>query len=187
VAATSLAVALIASGASHFASGRADSNVVSGYALAVTNPSRSEGFKEKAAATEDPPVDSQVRYWRAKAIKRLHLAQWFEQKRNDWRRYAKSLKFDTRSRGASAQKQRASSVRGVICSVFGAHCSEALRVAWCESRMNVYARNGDYLGLFQFGSFARAHYGFAWNALAQARSAYRYFLDAGWKPWACSP
>jgi hypothetical protein len=60
-------------------------------------------------------------------------------------------------------------------------------VAWCESRMNVYARNGDYLGLFQFGSFARAHYGFAWNASTQARAAYRYFRDAGWAPWSCSP
>jgi len=86
-------------------------------------------------------------------------------------------------------------VRGVICSVFGAHCSEAIHVATCESHLNVYARNpnppagdrGDYLGLFQFGDYARARFGFGWDALTQARAAYRYFLDAGWSPWECRP
>jgi hypothetical protein len=79
------------------------------------------------------------------------------------------------------------SPRATICAVFGSHCSEAIRVAWCESRMNVYARNGQYLGLFQFGEFARARYGFGWDALSQARAAYRYFLAAGWGPWECRP
>ena len=92
---------------------------------------------------------------------------------------------------ASAVEQQrrhvAGGVRGVICSVFGAHCSEAISVATCESTLRVTARNGDYWGLFQFGSFARAHYGFAWDALTQARAAYRYFLDAGWSPWQCRP
>jgi hypothetical protein len=99
------------------------------------------------------------------------------------------------ARGPASAEQRRSrkstgvsgGVKGVICSVFGAHCSEALRVAWCESRLNVYARNGQYLGLFQEGEFARSHYGFGWTASAQAESAYRYFLDAGWSPWACKP
>ena len=92
---------------------------------------------------------------------------------------------------ASAVEQQrrhvAGGVRGVICSVFGAHCSEAISVATCESTLRVTARNGDYWGLFQFGSFARAHYGFAWDALTQARAAYRYWRDAGWSPWQCQP
>ena len=92
---------------------------------------------------------------------------------------------------ASAVEQQrrhvAGGVRGVICSVFGAHCSEAISVATCESTLRVTARNGDYWGLFQFGSFARAHYGFAWDALTQSRAAYRYWRDAGWSPWQCQP
>jgi len=78
----------------------------------------------------------------------------------------------------------------IICSVFGAHCSEAISVATCESHLNPRAIGGAgnaYYGLFQFGPFARAHYGFAWDALTQARAAYRYFLDAGWSPWQCQP
>jgi hypothetical protein len=65
---------------------------------------------------------------------------------------------------------------------------EALRVAYCESGPNLwpYARNGDYLGMFQEGSYARARFGFSWSPWAQARSAYRYWLDAGWSPWSCA-
>jgi hypothetical protein len=179
VTATSLAVALFASGASHFAGGRADSHSL--VAREVAN-----AHVEHA----DPPVDSQVRYWKAKAIRRLVLLGRRE------RRLVHLLHKLRGSQTASRSAPRAHSVHSIICSVFGAHCSEALRVAWCESRMNVYARNGQYLGLFQFGSFARARYGFAWNAWAQARAAYRYFLDAlhdpktghnGWAPWECRP
>jgi hypothetical protein len=81
------------------------------------------------------------------------------------------------------------SVQGVICAVFGSYCSQALRVAWCESRFSVHAQNGQYLGLFQEGVFARSTYGFGWDAWSQARSAYRYFAASGfsWGPWECKP
>ena len=76
----------------------------------------------------------------------------------------------------------------VIRQVFGSHGSEAVRVSWCESRLHIWARNGQYLGLFQMGRFALARYGHGWNAWAQARAAYRYFRDAGgWSPWSCQP
>ena len=78
-------------------------------------------------------------------------------------------------------------VQGIICRVFVGHCTEALHVARCESGFNVYARNGQYWGIWQMGSFARAKYGHSWDAWGQSRSAYRYFLDAGWSPWACKP
>ena len=80
-------------------------------------------------------------------------------------------------------------VRTAICTTFRGYCSQALRVAWCESRYNVYARNGQYLGLFQMGSYARGRYGHSWSAWGQARAAYRYFRDSGysWGPWACKP
>lgn len=77
----------------------------------------------------------------------------------------------------------------VICAVFGKYCGQALRVATCESGLTEWARNGQYLGLFQMGSYARARYGHAWNPWTQARAAFRYFVDSGrdWSPWACKP
>lgn len=73
--------------------------------------------------------------------------------------------------------------------VFGAHAHEALRVSWCESRYDIGATNGQYLGLFQMGGFARSTYGHSYTALGQAQAAYRYFVASGrdWSPWQCKP
>jgi hypothetical protein len=62
-------------------------------------------------------------------------------------------------------------------------------VAQCESGLSVYARNGQYLGLFQMGDYARSRYGHSWDALGQSRSAHAYFVDSGsdWSPWECKP
>lgn len=79
------------------------------------------------------------------------------------------------------------STPAIICRVFRSHCREALRVAWCESRWRIYARNGQYLGVFQMGRAERARFGFAWNAWTQARAARRYYRLAGWQPWTCKP
>ena len=74
-----------------------------------------------------------------------------------------------------------------ICSVFGSYCQEALAVAWCESRHSTTAQNGQYLGLFQMGSYERRLFGHGSTALAQALAARRYFVRSGrdWSPWAC--
>ncbi len=80
------------------------------------------------------------------------------------------------------------SVPLAICSVFGdRYCAQALRVAWCESHLTTTARNGQYLGLFQMGSWERRTFGHGSSALAQARAAYRYFVQSGkdWSPWSC--
>lgn len=78
-----------------------------------------------------------------------------------------------------------------ICHVFGNYCSEALTVARCESgpHLSIRATNGQYLGLFQMGDYARQKYGHSNDALGQARSAYEYFADSGydWSPWSCKP
>jgi hypothetical protein len=74
-----------------------------------------------------------------------------------------------------------------IHAVFGAAGHDAVMVARCESHLDVNAANGQYLGLFQMGSWARATYGHGPTALEQARAAYRYFRVAGWAPWACKP
>ncbi len=74
-----------------------------------------------------------------------------------------------------------------ICQVFGPYCAQALRVARCESGLRTWAANGQYLGLFQMGAVARARYGHSPDAYGQARAAYRYFRDSGyrWGPWTC--
>jgi hypothetical protein len=79
--------------------------------------------------------------------------------------------------------------KAAICRVFRRHCREAVVVAWCESRLDTRARNGQYLGLFQMGSYERRLFGHGATAHAQSRSAHRYFLHSGrdWSPWGCKP
>lgn len=80
------------------------------------------------------------------------------------------------------------SVPAVICQVFGPrYCGEAKRVAWCESRWSTTAQNGQYLGIFQMGSWERRTYGHGSGAWAQSRAALRYFRASGrdWSPWSC--
>jgi hypothetical protein len=77
--------------------------------------------------------------------------------------------------------------REAICTVFGSHCQEALAVAWCESRLRTSAENGQYLGLFQMGSYERQLFGHGQSARDQAMAAHRYFVRSGrdWSPWSC--
>jgi hypothetical protein len=74
-----------------------------------------------------------------------------------------------------------------ICEVFGRYCHQALAVAWCESGHETTARNGQYLGLFQMGTYARQIAGHGDSAYEQARAAYRFFTLSGrdWSPWSC--
>jgi hypothetical protein len=77
--------------------------------------------------------------------------------------------------------------RRAICTVFGSYCQEAVAVAWCESRLQTTAQNGQYLGLFQMGSNERGLFGHGDSAHAQAQAAHRYFVLSGrdWSPWGC--
>jgi hypothetical protein len=86
--------------------------------------------------------------------------------------------------------RRAKTPRAVICRVFGRHhCTEALRVSWCESHLQTRAQNGQYLGLFQMGRNERQLYGHGPSAEEQAQAAHRYFVASGsdWGPWSCKP
>jgi hypothetical protein len=87
------------------------------------------------------------------------------------------------------RRLRASSPRQAICRVFRDHCQEAVAVAWCESRLDTNARNGQYLGLFQMGTFARERFGHGPTAWEQATAAHRYYLYSGqsWSAWSCKP
>jgi len=81
--------------------------------------------------------------------------------------------------------------RAAIAHVFGVYASEAIAVSSCETggTFDVWASNGQYLGLFQMGSSERRTYGHGSTALAQARAAWRYFVASGrdWSPWSCRP
>ena len=77
--------------------------------------------------------------------------------------------------------------KAAICAVFGDHCQEAVAVASCESHLSTSAQNGQYLGLFQMGSYERRLFGHGATAHAQAVAAHRYFVRSGrdWSPWSC--
>jgi Lysozyme like domain len=81
------------------------------------------------------------------------------------------------------------STRGAICKVFGQYCKEAVAVAWCESRLEPDAQNGQYLGLFQMGSLERRVFGHGRTARRQSLAAHTYFVSSGrdWSPWTCKP
>ena len=101
-------------------------------------------------------------------------------------------KIERSERAASEGRLLAEAARSpvkAICYVFEDRCAEALRVARCESGYRTTAQNGQYLGLFQMGSSERQLFGHGETALAQARAAYRYFLQSGrdWSPWSCKP
>jgi hypothetical protein len=113
-------------------------------------------------------------------------------------RHVAAIRDELRERRAAIRARKAARRRataalqtptGAICAVFKGHCREALAVARCESNFRTSAQNGQYLGLFQMGSFARGLYGHGSSALSQARAAYRYFVESGrdWSPWSCKP
>lgn len=86
-----------------------------------------------------------------------------------------------------ARKLASLKPKAAICAVFGDYCADAVAVAWCESHLSTSARNGQYLGLFQMGSYERQLFGHGDTAHAQAVAAHRYFVRSGrdWSPWSC--
>jgi lysozyme-like protein len=77
--------------------------------------------------------------------------------------------------------------RKAICAVFADDCRAAVAVASCESHLQTTAQNGQYLGLFQMGSYERRLFGHGPTAHEQAVAAHRYFVSSGrdWSPWSC--
>lgn len=94
-----------------------------------------------------------------------------------------------RAEARRAAALRAATPEQAIRHVFGSYWREALAVSRCESGLRTNAQNGQYLGLFQMGSYARGMYGHGSSALEQAKAAHRYFADSGhgWGPWSCKP
>jgi len=82
-------------------------------------------------------------------------------------------------------------IRALICS-YPWPCSEALAVAWCESRFDPLAINGQHAGLFQIArNWHRAKFGGRdpFDAVANVAVAYAIWLDYGghWTAWSCKP
>lgn len=98
----------------------------------------------------------------------------------------------TPERGAPEKPRRGTPAyrAWIIHRVFGIYGWQAVRVARCESGLSNWAKNGQYLGMFQMGSSERARYGHSNRSpWVQARAAHRYFVASGrdWSPWACKP
>ena len=71
----------------------------------------------------------------------------------------------------------------------GRYTWQAIKVSFCESGWRTTARNGQYLGLFQMGRWARGRYGHGTTADIQAKAASALFRASGkdWSPWECKP
>jgi hypothetical protein len=117
-------------------------------------------------------------------LARGRSCHWARYVADEWQARARSA-----LRALERHLRRLENPTYAICHVFGRYCSEALRVASCESGRGVYAQNGQYLGMFQMGDYARSEYGHSTTAIGQARSAYAYFAASGydWSPWSCKP
>jgi hypothetical protein len=109
-----------------------------------------------------------------------------------WRRVCDRARRELHRQQAvyAAADQRVRSlmdVPAIIDAVFGPDGWKARAVAWCESRFSVFARNGQYRGIFQMGDHERATYGgSSFDKWEQIEAAHRYFLVAGWGPWQCA-
>jgi hypothetical protein len=86
---------------------------------------------------------------------------------------------------ADSSKSNYASAQRAVCYYFGPNCGMAMKIVNCETggSYSPWASNGQYLGMFQMGSYARSRYGHGNSVWAQAKAAYAYFKDAGFSPW----
>ena len=78
---------------------------------------------------------------------------------------------------------------------FPHHYREAWAVAWCESRFDRHASNGQYAGVFQLSASWRVYFRHLWpkaNDIAftpgeNIRAAHAIYRASGWSPWSCQP
>lgn len=124
-------------------------------------------LRSQEARTHKPAMRVRITWRPYKAVRQVHVIR----KRITWLR--------------SLPSWHPTSVVGSIC-YFWHPCGFAIAVARCESGLSTGAANGQYLGLFQMGSYARSRYGHGADAFTQARDAHAYWLDSGWSPWECA-
>jgi hypothetical protein len=80
----------------------------------------------------------------------------------------------------------------LAAAVYGVSYGQLHAVSGCESNHYVFARNGQYRGLFQEGPmFERGPFGRAgfsvWDPVANALTAASVVSRQGWRQWSCRP
>jgi hypothetical protein len=144
-------------------------------------------LREKVAEFRD-----KTWHWQDKLYKKRTTTSYSE-RRVKGKKYLKWAAKLWKKRAAKHYKLYASlqDPKKAICYIFGPYCRDALKVAGCESghTYSVNAQNGQYLGMFQMGAYARSRYGHGYTPLEQAHAAYLYFVASGrdWSPWQCRP
>jgi hypothetical protein len=136
----------------------------------------------------------------------LHVRAWWDARR-DAIREAKRANDRYRQRRLRAQAQRRSpaapvevapapephfGVKGIICSIFGSHCNEALSVVACETggtfNPNIVNPSSGAAGLWQLMPF---HWVGKFSPFDPwVSTQYAYGLSNGgtnWGPWVCKP
>ena len=85
-------------------------------------------------------------------------------------------------------------VKHLIREVFPHRYEQAWSVAWCESRFNTMATNGQYKGVFQLSRSWRLYFRRLWHvhdvaysAGQNVRAAHAIYRAQGWAPWSCRP
>ncbi len=99
--------------------------------------------------------------------------------------FTSEAKADTRVASCTSISHTMNRRACIIRGVFGSEGRKAVSVAWCESKLDPAASNGQYKGVFQMGSRERRRFGHGRTVLAQAIAAKRYHNVSGWHPWSC--
>lgn len=172
--------------------------VMGGLAFAPKSPGKGRDVRQKSSS-DCPSVKKALIFYRAKtwALQdELEIARF---KTSYPERWSTSCTYIRYHMGIWVSKSidHAAILKGLddpisaIYHVFKNYGIEALAVASCESggTFSTRAHNGQYLGMFQMGDYARQLYGHGDTALQQARAAHRYFVASGkdWSPWSCKP
>jgi hypothetical protein len=94
---------------------------------------------------------------------------------------------------AAALTQSQLEVKHLIRHVFPHHYRAAQRVAYCESRYDRHAANGQHEGVFQLSESWRLYFralhprwhDVAYTAAENVRAAHGIVRGQGWAPWSC--
>jgi len=159
--------------------------------LATLTLTTAGATRTRTADAKSTDWASSAKYWHGAALRQRHRADNLQRRLTvrvlQVRRQTRELK---RLRSILARRVYPDAITAIRL-VFGPYGEQAIRVSSCETggTFDVNAQNGQYLGLFQMGTYARGRYGHSSTALGQAQAAYRYFVDSGrgWGPWECKP
>jgi hypothetical protein len=144
--------------------------------------------RQAEAGNPEPKVEAAPEmvprsWWLAERRKRKRLA-----------RYSVKLERSRNQLRAALRRQFApvSYAIKLAATTYGVSEWQMHRVASCESGHDPFARNGQYIGLFQEGGmFYAAPFGRAgfspWDPIANSMTAAYTVARQGWRQWSCRP